>query len=189
MPIPFSIPTYIQYGQICGYLAAEDENNFVKNPGSTVTPGLSRLIYDVTTSLQWGYAQSATAISNVQIALYLYELCGKYIQIAARILGQSGGVVIIPGGGQATFAWYGEQFTVGAGQPMEAGDTVIVFNFPRFKINSDLPVVWNSAPIYKTGAIDQRTYGIVSDNVTITYTLSEPVNEGDTMRFQGMYFP
>jgi hypothetical protein len=132
MGIFVTTTTYINYGKISQYLAA---NRIAKNKlfkGSDKAPNLSWLIELVRKAIEWknGIDSADESINNT--SLYLYDLCGRYIREAKRILNAGGsGEIINPSTGNAvTIATPNPQFRVGfPGALMNAGETNITFAY------------------------------------------------------------
>lgn len=181
MPIPISISDYIVYGRIGAFLAANDENNFVKNPGGTISPSLSREIYIVTQALEWKYNYDPTSETLTQIANYLYALVGNYVQSAKMISGYVGGstFIIPPSGVITNLTWEVVEFTVPDVLLLEGGRVITIMTLNPI-INTET-VVRNNVVIYSNFA-DQVSYSIVYSATQIVITLSEDANASDTFR-------
>lgn len=115
MPLPIDIPLYIQYGNICSYLASADfaRQNLLKG-GAFRSDLPSRL--DVATALvEWNYNRDPNDETLVDTGNYLYQLCGKYIQQAKLIIANNmQGIIVNPATGvQSTLQPVYLQFRVG----------------------------------------------------------------------------
>lgn len=107
------ISAYIEIGNVSCYLAANDESNMKALKGGAYNTGLSKLIHAVTHTLNWAYSVNPNDPNLNTVALYLYALCGKYVQMATTIINNQSAVApVLSGpnnqtatvGGAATFS-------------------------------------------------------------------------------------
>lgn len=94
-PVIVPVASYITLAQISQFLAADDIARGLQFSGSSpVDPELPRKLYLVRTSLQWAYAQNPNDPSLNAVALFLYSLCGRYINAAETLL--SNQMILLP---------------------------------------------------------------------------------------------
>lgn len=124
--------TYISYGKISQYLAANDAAKSMLFKGKELSPNLSTLIQIVRKAIEWKNGIDSTAETINDTSLYLYDLCGKYLREAKRILNSGGsGEIINPSTGNlVTIATPFEQFRVGTPSAlMTVGQTTLTLNY------------------------------------------------------------
>ncbi len=178
MPIPQNIPYTQAIGRISGFLAADDQNNFAKNQGGTLIPDLSRLIDIVGKSIAWRYAIDPADQSLVDALTYYIALVGKYSQSADTILGQAGGIIIAPTGGQVGIVGVQVTFLIGdINSPMAAGDTVLVLTYDNPIINTE--TVYRDNTVVQKGLTDRFSYNASYTTTSITITFTDPVQPGE----------
>lgn len=100
MALPVDIALYIQYGDICSYLSAQDfaRQNLLK--GGSFRTNLPMRLSVCTRILKWGYNRNPNDETLVNVANYLYQLCSKYIQQAKIVIANMGqGVIVNPANG------------------------------------------------------------------------------------------
>lgn len=124
--------TYISYGKISQYLAANRISQNMLFQGGDKAPNLSQLIEIVRKTIEWKNGIDSSAESINDTSLYLYDLCGRYIREAKVILnsGDTGTIINPSTGNQVTIATPFVQFRVGdVGAPMIAGETTLTLNY------------------------------------------------------------
>jgi len=124
--------TYLNYGKISQYLAADRISKNMLFQGSDKAPNLSWLIELVRKSIEWKNGLDSSSDSINDTSLYLYDLCGRYIREAKVVLNSgSTGTIINPStGNQVTIATPFVQFRVGdVGAPMTAGQDTLTLNY------------------------------------------------------------
>lgn len=184
MPIPINIQNYIDTAKVSEFLSADDENNFVKNPGGTIAPSTSRLINFVRKGLEWKYAIAPTDTSLTDVALYLKALIGKYWNQAFSIIGSGTGVIVNPSG-NSSFTWIREQVTVAAsGGTLNQGDTVWVLNYSNV-LYSSVEVLIGESVLPRNDNTTQ-SYVLTIQSNTATVTFSQQLNQGDIVTFVGV---
>jgi len=179
MPIPINISYVISIAKIAGFLAANDQNNYARNPGGTIMPYLSRLIYIVRKAVEWQYGIDPTATTLQYTTAYLQELIGRYFQIALSLLSQGGGIVIIPPSG-SQFGIVGVQvsFTIGdVNSPMNVGDTTLVLTYNNPILNTDS--VYRDNTVIQKNLSDRASYTITYTTTSVTIVFNVPVQLGE----------
>jgi len=184
MPIPQNIPYVQAIGRISGFLAANDQNNFVKNQGGLLYPLLSRHIDIVGKSIAWRYAIDPTDQDLVDALTYYIALLGKYGQASQSILGQSGGIVITPPtGSQIGIIGVQVGFTIGdINSPMSEGDTTIVLAYANPIINTD--TVFRDNTVMQKNLSDRASYTISYTTTSVTIIFNVPVMAGEVYDIQ-----
>lgn len=137
--------TYINYGKISQFLAADRISKNMLFKGGDKAPNLSWLIELVRKAVEWKNGIDSTDESINDTSLYLYDLCGRYIREAKTILnsGNTGEIINPSTGNQVTIATPNPQFRVGQpGALMTAGETTLTLNLegivnPSIEITSD----------------------------------------------------
>jgi len=168
--------TYINYGKISQYLAANNiANNYIFR-GSDKSPNLSWLIELVRKAIEWKTSIDSADESINDTSLYLYDLCGKYIREAKRVLNAGGsGEIINPSTGNAvTIATPNPQFRVGSpGALMNDGDTTITFSYSGV-VNASLEVTLDGVEVpYGDTNVFSFTATYTPTNVQVVF--SQPV--------------
>jgi len=178
MPLPIDIPEYIQFGEISQFLAADDNANFVRYPGGTLTPKLPQLIKFVRSRIEWAYSVDPTDESLIDAGNYLRALIGKYWAQALTVTGGGTGVVITPGT-SASLSWIREQTTVGTigATPLGQGDTVYTLTYAGV-IYSSVQVVVNQVELPRNDATT-LSYVLLITATDFTITFNQGVNEND----------
>jgi hypothetical protein len=124
--------TYLNYGKISQFLAADRISKNMLLRGGDAAPNLSWLIELVRKSIEWKNSIDSADETINDTSLYLYDLCGRYIREAKQILNAGGtGEIINPStGNQVTIATPFVQFRVGdPGALMTAGETTLTLNY------------------------------------------------------------
>jgi hypothetical protein len=124
--------TYLNYGKISQYLAADRISKNMIFQGSDKAPNLSWLIELVRKSIEWKNGIDGASDSINDTSLYLYDLCGRYIREAKVILnsGNTGTIINPSTGNQVTIATPFVQFRVGdVGAPMTVGQDTLTLNY------------------------------------------------------------
>lgn len=171
MPIPVSIPDYIEVGDISQFLAADDQNNFVRYPGGTIMPELSFLIWYVRTGIEWAYEVDPTDTRLTKALFYLKKLIGKYSAQAQRVMGNGVGVIVVPGA-SGMFTSIREQVVVGAvDSPLQDGTTVWVLDYPRAIYNT-IEVSMDGTELLQ-GLADRLSYTLTIQATTFTITFNQ----------------
>jgi hypothetical protein len=181
MPIPISVADYIEIGKISQFLSADDENNFVENPGGVIAPATSELINFVWTGIDWAYNISSTDATLTASTLYLKALIGGYWGQALKVLGNAGGSTVTPSG-SSTLTSFRVQFTVP--DVMADGDTVLVLDYSGVQPDS-VNVYRNNAYIFRNLSA-QFSYVLTIQPSTITITFNEGVSNTDTFVIEGL---
>lgn len=115
MALPINVGLYVDYGNICSYLASDDfEGQNILN-GGTYNSDLPMRINIVTRLVEWNLNRDPNDTSLVATGNYLYQLCGKYIKQAQLIIANNmPGIIINPANGaQSTLVPVYLQFRVG----------------------------------------------------------------------------
>jgi hypothetical protein len=98
MSVIIPIQQYIALGEISGYLSGSYEANQNALKGGSISAGLSKLLFLVTESVRWAYTQNPNDPTLNATGLYLYALCGRYVNAAVNILNnQSATAPIVTG--------------------------------------------------------------------------------------------
>lgn len=168
--------TYLNYGKISQFLAA---NLIAKNmlfKGGDKAPNLSWLIELVRKSIEWKNGIDSSDESINDTSLYLYDLCGRFIREAKIILnsGETGTIINPSTGNQVTIATPNPQFRIGQpGSLMNAGDTELTLNYAGV-VNPSLEITLDGTEVPYGDALQfsfTATYN--ANNVVIVF--SQPV--------------
>jgi len=179
MAVFVSTGTYINYGKISQFLAADNiaKNMFMK--AGDLAPNLSLLIELVRKAIEWKNGIDSTSESLNETSLYLYDLCGKYIRQAKVILnsGQTGTIINPSTGNQVTIATPNPQFRVGdPGALMEAGETTLTLNLAGV-VNPSLEITLDGVEVpYGDPLVFSFTATYSPDSVEIVF--SDQVENG-----------
>lgn len=170
------IETYIEYGKISAYLAANAtaKKNLFKG-GSSVA-SLSEKIEIVRKAVEWKYGVLPVDESLNDTALYLYALCGRYLLEARRILNQGiAGQLINPSTGTTvTVTTPNLQFKVGEpGALMVAGQTTLTLSYNNV-INPSIEVFLDGAAL-PYGRPEVISYTATYSPTQISITLNQAV--------------
>lgn len=167
-----SIPIIIAYAKISQFLAANDvSKTMLFKGGKPPVQRLPGLLYIVRKSVEWLYNIDPNNSTLPDTANYLYALCGKYLNQAKTIIGNTGGTIIVPGGtGGATLSAVLEQFRIGdPGALMIAGQTVLVISTSGIVVNTvsvDLDGI--ELPINDSTQVSYTVVYITTD-ITLTF--------------------
>lgn len=184
MPIPVIIPDYLETGAVAQFLAADDENNFVKNPGGKLDPKDSALINFVRTAIAWAYAIDPTNENLIDAVFYLKALIGKYWSQAYAIIGSGTGIIISPSGNQA-LNFIREQTTVAiSGGTLNEGDTVWVLSYSNV-LGGSVEVLIGESVMPRNDSTTQ-SYVLTIQASTFTITFSQQLNAGDIVTVTGV---
>jgi len=200
MALPIDIPLFIQYGNICSYLAASDfaTQNLFKG-GNLRTDLPSRL--DVATAVvERRYNLDPNDTSLVSKGNYLYQLCGKYIQQAKVIIANMGqGTIVNPANGAvSTLQPVYLQFRVGVTSspqvvngvnvtiPSNGGNSVVL---PLTYILASLEVTLDGVEVPINDSL-QTSYNPIYTNNSATITLANgsTFNNNDLWIISGYQF-
>lgn len=176
--------TYLNYGKISQFLAADRISTNMIFRGSDKAPNLSWLIELVRKAIEWKNGIDSSDESINETSLYLYDLCGRYIREARQILNAGGtGEIINPSTGNAvTIATPNPQFRVGQpGALMNAGDTQITFNFSGV-VNPSLEITLDGTEVPYGDAL-QFSFTATYNPTNVVVTFSNPVQNGWLLNF------
>lgn len=168
--------TYINYGKISQFLAANriTQNRLFK--GEDKAPNLSWLIELVRKSIEWKNGIDSTDESLNDTSLYLYDLCGRYIRDAKIILnGGSTGTLINPTtGNQVTIATPSYQFKIGeVGALMTAGETTLTITLSGI-VNGSAEITLDGVEV-PYGRSDVFSYTATYSATNIIIVFNNPV--------------
>lgn len=161
MALPIDIQLFIQYGNICSYLAANDfsRQKFLK--GGSFNSDLPMRLHVATSIVERAYNRDPTAESLVSIGNYLYQLCGKYIQQAKQIIANMGqGTIVNPATGAVSIlAPFYIEFYVGvtASPIVVNGENVTLPNVGDTSMTIPLTYIKQSLEIELDGTSVPRT--------------------------------
>lgn len=168
--------TYLNYGKISQFLAADRISQNMLFRGGDKAPNLSWLIELVRKSIEWKNGIDSTAESINDTSLYLYDLCGRYIREAKIILnsGNTGNIINPTTGGNVTIATPNPQFRVGHPSAlMNAGDTQITFNYAGV-VNPSLEITLDGTEV-PYGDAQQFSFTATYNPTNVIVVFSDPV--------------
>jgi hypothetical protein len=181
------IQTTIIYANISQYLSANDiSKTMVFKGGPPPNPRITRLLYIVRKIVEWRYAIDFADTALPAVSNYLYALCGKYLNQARTIIGNTGGTIIVPGGGSGTtLTALLVQFRVGdPGALMVDGKTVLVITTPGVVPNSvSIDLDGSELPINESL---QVSFTIVYTATNITITFNQAVQNNQLYMIHGL---
>jgi hypothetical protein len=179
MAVFVSVTTYISYGKISQFLASNEhsKNMLFKSGSFSPIQKLARLIYIVRKSVEWNNARDSSDETLNDTALYLYALCGKYINQAKTIINNTGGEIVNPStGNAATIVAVFVQFRVGdVGSPMVAGETVLTLNYTDI-LNGSAEVVLDGVSLPVNDSLQISfipAYGVGSTTITFNAAVQD----------------
>lgn len=165
--------TYLNYGKISQFLAADRISKNMLLRGGDAAPNLSWLIELVRKSIEWKNSIDSTDETINDTSLYLYDLCGRYIREAKQILNAGGtGEIINPSTGNAvTIATPNPQFRVGdPGALMTAGETTLTLNYAGV-VNPSLEITLDGVEVpYGDALVFNFTATYNANNVVIVFS-------------------
>jgi len=173
--------TYINYGKISQFLAADRISKNMLFRGGDKAPNLSWLIELVRKAIEWKNGIDSSDESLNDTSLYLYDLCGRYIREAKIILnaGTTGTIINPSTGNNVTIATPFVQFRIGdVGAPMVAGETSLTLNYagvvnPSVEITLDgVEIPYGSDP-----ANFEYTVTYNANNVVIVFSNGVVTNQ------------
>jgi hypothetical protein len=171
--------TYINYGKISQFLAAD---NIAKNmllKGGDKAPNMSLLIEIARKAIEWKSGIDNTDESINDTSLYLYDLCGRYIRQAKIILnsGQTGTIINPSTGNQVTIATPFEQFRVGdPGALMTAGETTLTLNYAGV-VNPSVEITLDGVEV-PYGEDESFSYTVSYNPTNVEIVFSAGVSNG-----------
>ena len=176
--------TYINYGKISQFLAANQISKNMLFKGGDKAPNLSWLIELVRKAIEWKSSIDSTSESLNETSLYLYDLCGRYIREAKIILnsGNTGEIINPSTGNQVTIATPNPQFRVGnPGALMTAGETSLTLNYAGV-VNPSLEITLDGGEVpYGDADVFSFTATYNANNVVIVF--SQPVQDTWLLNF------
>lgn len=86
MAIFVPIPLYLQIAQVSQFLSQADLASQNALNGGAINNNYTRLLRAVRRAVQWAYNQNPTNIATQATAIYMYQLCGKYVGAAQAII-------------------------------------------------------------------------------------------------------
>lgn len=98
MAVFIPIQQYIALGHISSYLAGRDIANQEALQGGSIYMGLQDLLLTVTESVEWAYSINPNDPTLNATGLYLYALCGRYVNQAINILNNQAAAVPVVSG-------------------------------------------------------------------------------------------
>lgn len=180
MALPIPILNYLELGKISGSLAANDQNNFLKNQGGTIYPDLSRLLYIVRTSVEWANDIDDEDVTLIDTGLYLKALVGKYSTEAQRIMGGAGGIFINPpSGSQIGIVGVDVSYTVPHAM-IANGATVVVLTYDNPVLNT-LVITLDQVEMPPNN-VNVASYSATYSATSITVTFTIPAVTGQLYR-------
>lgn len=100
MSLPVDVNTFILYGKISSYLAANDFSRQKLLKGGAFRDELPLLLSTVTDLVDWNNTRESTDDTLVDTGNYMYQLCGRYIPKAKQIIANMGqGLIVNPATG------------------------------------------------------------------------------------------
>lgn len=187
-------PTTVEsLAEISTYLWATKlaKNAAFGNGNSNINNGRDLVLFIENAALSWGVEQSLDGVQGV--ANDVYRLCGAELQKANEILesGSSGGIIVNPSTGVATFVNYYQDFVVGdPDAPIGDGQNSYQIDIGMGRIWSENSMLvtrdQSVLPINKTGYV---TYSAIYDSVTgfVTIIFAESVANGQLYTVQFNY--
>lgn len=185
-----SVTTYISYGKISQFLAANElsRNMLLKGGSFSPTQKLPRLLYIVRKSVEWDNARDSSDETLNDTSLYLYALCGKYVNQARTIINNTGGQIVNPStGNAATIVAVFLQFRIGdVGSPMNDGDTLLTLNYADILTGSlDISLDGVDVPVNDSLQISfVPVYG--ANSTAITFNV--PVSNGQLYQVHALRY-
>lgn len=188
MLLDATISLYIEIAKITGFLASKDTLAQETFNGAASDARFPRLLYIVRKNVEFLRLNFPDTNELTATALYMFSLCGRYIQQAYTILGQGGGIIINPATGiTSTLRAIDIQFTIGdIASPMAAGDTVYIV--PYSYIQNGSIDVFLAGTLLPQGQTDQLSYTIVYTATNATITFNQGVQNTQLYRIKGQYF-
>lgn len=178
MPVFINIPLYLQIAGISQYLSEADLASQNALTGGTINNSYTRLLRAVRLAVQWAYNTNPNDSTTEPTAIYMYQLCGKYVQSAMNIINnQAANPPIITGptaqsvnvGGTATFSvsvtgtapFTYQWFLGGVAIPGATNSTLVISNAQ----------LTQSGGLYSVSATNSAGT-VTSNQVTLTVTAS-----------------
>lgn len=98
MPVFVNIPLYLEIAGISQYLSQADFANQNAFKGGALNNNYTRLLRAVRLAVKWAYNRNPNDLTTEPTAIYMYQLCGKYVQQAINIINnQAAGLATITG--------------------------------------------------------------------------------------------
>lgn len=91
MAVFVPIPLYLQIAQISQYLSQASAANDEIFKGGPINNNYTRLLRAVRLAVQWAYNRNPDDLSVEPIAIYMYQLCGRYTVRAQNIINDLAG--------------------------------------------------------------------------------------------------
>lgn len=171
--------TYLNYGKISQFLAADKISKNMLFKGGDKAPNLSWLIELVRKSIEWKNSIDSTDESINDTSLYLYDLCGRYIREAKIILnaGATGTIINPSTGNQVTIATPSYQFKVGEiGALMTAGETNLTITLSGI-VNPSAEITLDGVEV-PYGRSDVFSYTATYSSTNVIIIFNNPVVDG-----------
>lgn len=90
MAVFANVTSIITIAEISQYLSQRDITNNINRGDGDVNIGYPRLLYLVRQGVQWAYDQDPTDETLNATSLYLYALCGRYVNAAQTVTNNNG---------------------------------------------------------------------------------------------------
>lgn len=173
-----TVQEYITYGNICQFLAANEQNNQNNLFGGAINTNISRLLYIVKQAATFGYTNYPNTAGLGLASVFMYSLCGKYLGGAKRIIGSGTGYIVNPDTKAfTTIVAAGVQFTVGSvGSLMTAGQTVLTLSYSSV-LSSSVVVELDGINLPQSVS-GQISYAVQYNDTNIVITFNQGVNNG-----------
>lgn len=171
--------TYLNYGKISQFLAADKISKNMLFKGGDKAPNLSWLIELVRKSIEWKNSIDSTDESINDTSLYLYDLCGRYIREAKIILnaGATGTIINPSTGNQVTIATPSYQFKVSEiGALMTAGETNLTITLSGI-VNPSAEITLDGVEV-PYGRSDVFSYTATYSSTNVIIIFNNPVVDG-----------
>lgn len=171
--------TYLNYGKISQFLAADRISKNMLVRGGDAAPNLSWLIELVRKAIEWKNSIDSTDETINDTSLYLYDLCGRYIREAKQILNAGGtGEIINPStGNQVTIATPFVQFRVGdPGALMTAGETTLTLNYADV-VNPSVEITVDGVEM-PYAEDESQSYSVTYNPTNVEIVFTEGVSNG-----------
>jgi hypothetical protein len=199
MSLPIPITQYIEYGNICSFLSATDFSRQKLFKGSSFNTKLPEKLSMITRLVEWNYNRDPNDETLIDTGIYLFQLCGAYLQKAKQLIGNMGLIINPANDAVSTLVPVYLQFKVGTtSSPVSVnGVNVTLPTDGQNQIVLPLTFLLASLAVIKDGVqlpfnlSDRLSVNIAYTDNDATITLS-PVgavfNNGDVYVIAGFQF-
>lgn len=105
--MPYSVPDILNWASISQPFARYGESQRVARGDGAADPDLDMKLYNTRMDCLYEFEQDPDSDNLYAMGNYLLTLCGRYLFQATAVMGETGEIASISGGGGATITYIG----------------------------------------------------------------------------------